>query len=554
MKKRILLNSLAAACVVITTGCGVVKSREDRVVTALQAPGSEQAGSVSSAGGPGSEDEELRQIKQFLDLYTDHGAVTREGLANFLEKYKDKIAPFLAGLNLSSQDLVDMVFAFDANHDGRVTPQEIADGLKKRIPILRWIPDNTAEITRDELARQIALEYPKASAPGVAGLADTLMRFDQSWAGGNANGKVGRAELSTAGLIIGVLAQTDFSNGFTIPPGSIPPLSGGQAGGCVDLTPVAAKLIQQKVDQQLLGRYAAHASSELSQDDQRLEWMQVVLKFVLSDLLVHHYGEANGPHSGELSESTAQTAFSAWGIPQQPHWSQLRAIYDNPMMGGDGDGYYSSIETFNYLTDLEFAQKLLALTHGDFSAASLGANPAKHDLLARLLKLMPRTGEALFMDDLDPAAMAKWGLRKEYWDSFTQFDDPFLGGDGNGTLDIGETAMGMVYAKLIENLYELFDTNHNTYLERSEGDHLFAVIGAQAGITFNYRAIDAFYANIGLNTASPGLFARLRIFFSHGHTPTSLRPYDFQVRLVQILPRMLDKSEQDTTATGGCGP
>ena len=126
------------------------------MVTATQSASAEQAGRAGESNDP--ESEEIRQIKEFLDLYTDHGNMTREGLANFFQKYKAQIEPFLAGVHMSSQDLIDLIFQFDANHDGQITPGEISDGLMKRIPILRWIPSNTAEIDRTELGQQIATE------------------------------------------------------------------------------------------------------------------------------------------------------------------------------------------------------------------------------------------------------------------------------------------------------------------------------------------------------------------------------------------------------------
>jgi hypothetical protein len=280
----------AAGLLAGLAGCGVIKNREDRVVIANENPGSEQAG-ISGGRGRTQEDEEIRQIKEFLDLYTDHGAITREGLANFFEKYKDKIAPFLAGLHMSSQDLINLVFQFDANHDGHITPQEISDGLMKRIPILRWIPDNASSISRAELLDKVTHEYPLASQAATQGLTEVLMRFDQTWAGGNGDGKVSRAELSGAGLIIGFLAQTDFQNGFTIPSGVVPPIEthtpGPDGSTTIDLTPVVGKLLQQKVNQQLFLRYpdSIHTVDQLSADDQRMEWTQVILTFFLADKL-----------------------------------------------------------------------------------------------------------------------------------------------------------------------------------------------------------------------------------------------------------------------------
>jgi hypothetical protein len=542
MKPTLRLRNAALAALAglafASSGCGVLKSRDDKMIVANQNPALQQGGTSGQGNDP--ESEEIRQIKQFLDLYTDHGSLTREGLGNLFEKYKTQLAPFLAGTGMTQQQLIDLIFDFDANHDGRITPQELSDGLLKRIPILRWIPDNQTEITRAELDDQIAQEYPAASATARAGLAETLMRFDSAWAEGNANGKLSRWEASGAGIVIGVLAQTDFSHGFQIPPGVIPPVDADpqHPGNNLDITPLVGKMLQQKIDQQLFGRYSVHRSQELSQDDLRLEWMQLGLKFFLSDKLVHHFAPADSNGStGKLPLETAGTALAAWGIPEPDHLGQLRKFYDNAMMGGDGDNAFNSIEAFNYLTDLEFAEKLRTATNGDFSAAALTANPARVSILGSLLKLFPRTGEALFMNDTDPNALKQWGVRQEYWDGFARdFDATEHGGDGDGALDDGEVAMGLLDAKVIENLYELFDANHDTYLVRAEGNKLFAALGI-----YDSRIIDAFYADVGLNAGGPTFWQKLRLFFSGDRGWHWLRPYDFHVRLVQLMPQLLDK-------------
>lgn len=541
MKKYNRLIPMTVACAVLATGCGVVKSREDRVVVASQNPAYQQAGSVRSIGSTDSEDDALKQIKQFLDLYTQNGAMTREGLTNFLEKYKAQIGPFLAGAHMSSQELVDLIFAFDADHDGQVTPQEISDGLMKRIPILRWIPDNATAISRDELLRQIQIEYPQASDMAQAGLCDVLMRFDESFAEGNGDGKVSRSELSGAGLIIGVIGQTDFSKGFTIPPGAIPPVKPITGStNTIDVTPLAAKLIQQKIDQQLFTRYSVQSSQALSQDDLRLEWMQLALRFFLIDKLVHHSAPTDGDHAGQLAMDKALSALSGWGIPEPAHYSNLLAFYDTAALGGDGDGHISSLEAFNYLSDLEFARKLRVLLSSDFSARSLSANPAKIYILSTLKTLMPRTGQALFMNDLDPKQLAVWGVRTEYWDGFTrQFDNPVYGGNGDGKIDDGEAAMGLMHAKLVEDCFELYDTNHDTYLVRSEGNAMFAVFG----IT-DSRVIDAIYGDVDLEYTSPNFWQKLHAYFAGDRGFKWLRPYDFEIRLVQLAPRLLNPEDR----------
>lgn len=535
MKKRILLPSLTLVCVLGLTGCGVIKDRADRVVVAAE----NSQGTRQSTGRPGERDEEdeaLRQIRQFLNLYTDHGTVSREGLANFIAKYKEKIAPFLEGMSLSAQELIDLLFKFDANHDLRLTPQELSDGLMKRIPILRWIPDNHASITREELDEQIAREYPNSGPSARKGLGEALMLSDSAWSEGNQDGRISRAEVSGAGLVIGVVAQTDFSQGFTIPPGAI-----GEGGG-LDLNPVIGNLVRQKLDQQLFSRYPDPRAQSISEDDRRLEWMQLALKFFAIDKLVHHFGQRDGSiQAGKLPEAAAGKALSAWGIEQLPHWSSLRKIYGSGMMGGEADNAYSSLEAFNLITDLEYARKVRSMTRGQFSSKALNAHPNKRYLLDALTRLLPRTGAGLYLAEYQNGSPLAGAPRSEYWDDVSwQFDDSFRGGNEDKSLDEGEVAMMLAYAKLDENLFELFDTDHNSYLERPEGNKLFETFGLT-----DYRIIDAFYANVGLNSNAPGFWARLKVFFGGDRGWRRLSPFSFHVRIAQVLPRLLDKEEGD---------
>jgi hypothetical protein len=236
----------------------------------------------------------------------------------------------------------------------------------------------------------------------------------------------------------------------------------------------------------------------------------------------------------------ALSALSAWGIPQPAHYSKLLGFYDNAVEGGDGDKHINSIEAFNYLTDLEFAQKLRSTLGGDFSARALTANPQRKYVLGTLMTLMPRTGESLFMDDLNASSVAVWGVRKEYWDGFTrQFDNPTYGGNGDGAVDDGEAAMGLFHAKLVEDVFELYDLNHDDNLVRSEGNAMFA----QFGIT-DSRVIDAIYGDVDLDTTSPTFWQKLHAYFAGDRGFKWLRPYDMEIRLVQLAPRLLNPEDR----------
>jgi hypothetical protein len=461
---------------------------------------------------------DLRMIKDFIDLYFDGGAVTRSGLTNILERHREKLGRFLSGAKLSIADLVDLLFKFDANNDGKLTVGEVADGIARSVPILKWVPAGQG-LTADELEAALESAYPGAAKASVRGLRDVLMRFDEPWAGGDGNGRVTRQELATAGIVAGVLSQTETGQPFKLP----------------DNAPQADRLaiaqLERKLDAQVFGRHNASGFADLEPATAQLEWMQLGLKLYLSDQLTHHFGG----EEGKLGPSAQVEALTAYGPEQQPHWAFFRAFCDSALAGGDGDGKLNSLETFNCLTELQYAQKLWAAVDGDFSASGVDRSRVKKWMLANLMTVFPLTGQEMFMGNAKEWAKDPWSLNRDFWDGLRLYDDALYGGNGDGRLDAAEVAMAMGVVRVVENVYALYDTNHDGVLTKREAAPLFASLGFHDG-----RLIDAFFADIGLDGGS-AVWNALKMFFSGRSGIDRLTPFEFYKRLVKVLPRVIKK-------------
>lgn len=510
----------------LTAGCGQVKDRDDRVVVAT-------ATSPTSTEQASKDAIDWNALRQFVELYGGGNGegLSRAALANIFEKYKDQFAKFLAGTKLAPSELIDLLFkSFDANGDGRLNPGEVAGGLQQRVPILRWIPNNSSDLSEDELGAALLGEYPKASERARGLLKSTLLRYDEPWAGGRGNGRVTRQELASAGLLLGMLGDVDFSAPVALPPGAPQDQQ------------LVVEQLHNKVDEQLFGRYEPLTDyTKLATADAQLEWSSLALEFHLIDRLADVFGS-----DGAIPLATLSDALAAWGEQPKAHWQNLYTLYDQAFLGGSGKGQVATLELFNLLTDLRFAERLrLHLGRLECmqsardncypaSAAAVNTSPERAYLLAALLTLYPRTGQSLFTHD-------------GYWIGLKAFDTKRLGGDGNGALDEAELATALAYARLTENVYAAYDTNHDGLLSKAEALSLFKSLGIN-----DKRLVDAFFADIGLDSPSGdvGFWEKLKLFFSGGLKTPPLIPYDFYTRLMKVLPRLISGNPAGSGRSG----
>ncbi len=475
----LVLAGVGAA--ILAQGCGQMKTQADRVVVVENSPPA--SGEPSSNTSASSDNADLKQIDDFIKLYFGSEGVTRDGLKNILEKYKDKLRPFLAGLGLSESDLIDILFSFDTNNDGRLTVSDVAQGLNKLVPILRWIPDNDSSITENELASVLAKEYPGTSDVARRGLEEALMQFDEPWAGGNGDERLSRKELSTAGLILGVMGQTDLSHGIALPDG---------------LPSDEATILGQldgKLNEQIFGRYSESDFKKLPGPDVQRECMQLAMRFYLTDKLTQFYT----PDDEKIA----------------PVGAQLLLFYKSAFAGGDGGLNLNTIEAFNLLTDLDYAKKFLA-------TANVSIESPRTQMLESFTALFPQAAPSL--------------SNPGFWSGLKQFDQTRLGGNGDGKLDAEEFTMALAYVRVVETIFETYDANHDGMLSKTEAAPFFQRLGIP-----DPRVEDAFFADVGLDGSGWLFWEKVKAFFSGRNKIEQLSPYDFYQRLVEILPRVVNK-------------
>lgn len=489
-------------CIVLlslnATGCGQARDRDEKIVYVDSSSAKSQNASTGLSN-------DLLSLQQFIELYFEGDAISRDGMAHVLTKYRDKIIPFLKGMDITADELIDILFSFDKNKDGKLGVGELADEIARRVPILKWIGSNTATVTPDELLKAIKAEYPAASHGACLGLQNSLLRFDETWAGGNTDGLISRREISIAGLALAAVAQTDLSKPLSRP-----------AGSSVE-EKLQLETLERLLNQQIFGRHSQVAYKELPEADLRLEWAQFYLQSELTSRLAQRYGAG-----AELDTQGQVAALAAYGFPQRPHWAKLRTLYDNKMLGGDANGKLGFTETMLYLADFKYAAKIWTTAGGNFTSKNIGKLEGRRRLLWSLITTAPHSGAELFTLD-------------GYWDSLIAFDTDELNGNRDGKLDQGELALALAFARLVDNIYALYDTNGDRVLSKPEAGRLFAAMGFD-----DKRVVDGFFADLGLDGHNPGLWKKLKAYFSGRTDIDRLPPFEFYKRMVKVLPRVLD--------------
>ncbi len=501
---------ISAFVLAAVAGCGQVKERADKQIVA-QENGSNA--SATPAAGSHMSEETIKKLAAFYDLYADKDGISQAGMTNVFEKYKDQFGKVLSGTALAPKDLVDMLFSFDRNHNGKLTVKEVESGMSERIPTLGWM-DADEELSAEELAPILARQYPETSVEAREGLAKVLLSFDRPYADGDGNGKLSRKELSMAGVLMGALHDMDFTAGVPCP------------DDADEETRLTFEILHNKLNMQMYGRYEWLNWHSLSKADLHLEWLQLSLKFYLVDKLTQSFHD-----DGKVAFADVREAVMRAGIPLIDRTDKLKKFYDSVFQGGDGDGKLNTIELFNLLSDLEFAvqvRRRQELTTDKLVGKSYFFNV--------LMTVFPRTGNNLFLTGSRDNNLKGKHIRKEYWDKLMTFDSLEQGGNANSSLDPGELAVAFGHAQLLERVFALYDKNHDGLLSRQEVEPLFK----RAGIE-DKEAVRIFFADIGLDGNSSHFGMGFKLFFSGKKNLEALSPYEFYLRMEEVLPKVFEK-------------
>jgi hypothetical protein len=491
------LAGLSAAAIALgIAACGKVKGRDEPVLV---------VGEPQASRGPQEDDSErlVRRLKEIYDLYGGSDGLTREELANLLSR-----APGGADAGL-----VELLFRFDADGDTRLTLNEAIGGISSRVPTLGWIPAGEG-IARDELVHRLHQTYPDSSQAARDGLAEMLFRFDAPWAGGDGDERLERRETAMAGIVIGAVGDLDFSEGV---PTSRERLTPDRAARLV--------AIERKVNAQVFGRYAVADHRRLGATDRKLEWTQFALQYFVVDKMAKRLG-------APLPPDRLMLGLFAYGSPRisglvsasSTRWPNLRRLYDNPLNLGNGDHRYSTLEIFHLLTDLEQAQKILAIVGPRPASGRIGVHPALFD---HLLRAFPLTGRSLFLG-------ANGAARPEYWDRLIAFDRPLRGGNQDGILDAGEVAFAADYARILEMLFATYDTDHDGWMRKAEAREMLRRFDLD-----DPQVLDFMFTEAADHSETPDLLDMLGMGLGLATVKERLSPFELYLRLERILAKKL---------------
>ncbi len=518
--------------------CGKIKERDEPVVVVSE--------TKTEKPSEDNIDELIKKAKEIFELYGgSEGSLSLQELENIAARIDPNIGSIFKAL--WSHIIRD--------GKSKKTLSELVGKAADKIPVIRWIPNKNQPISSEDLYSKLKSEYPDASEVALKGFLNVLVRFDETWAGGNKDGKFSRKEMALVALGLAALEQLDFTKNFS---------SEDENTECeecdedfnVRSEKLYFKYLSQKMNKQIFLRYPMGDYRQLRPADYKIEWLQLGSRFLLADKLVQNYGGRYIPASKQ-AEIIRLNGFSQIA-QREDGWKSLRKIYDTPLMAGEDDGRWSTLETFNILTDLLYSAKLLLFFSNDLSSNKLIAAPGFLKRSAHLVTIFPKIGGNIFFEapleapkgrELDstnePQITQNKILRKKFWEELIcNFDDLKRGGNNDRRLDLGEFAYALSYVSLVEMLFIEFDKNpRDGFLHRKEAKNILDLFDLG-----DARVIDYFYTDLSnedLKKAKHSSWKRLEIWLKGEKKKTKFSPFEFYDRLKDFLEDLLsDKVKQ----------
>lgn len=405
------LAAATAFCCLTTlvSGCGKAKARDSRTLEMTQAPAADS-------------------IDKAYQLYGGTQGLTQPEMRNVLARYNGDVDP----------QLVSFLYDPSKGASQRLT----LDDLHTRVPTLSWTTADHPMRTSDLDAKLTAL-FTNSSKTAREGVAELLSRYDESWAGGNADHTLSQKELLLAGAILGIVKREDFSHGL---PARFTKQLGGLSG-----------MADRKVNQQLMTRYPVSDYKSLPPDDLKLEWAQLLIREKLVEKQV------KGLKGAQVTDADVTAFLALWGIKtadgEAPKWLRLVHLYEQKLLfGGDGDQKLNALEADNVLTDIEFANATATLFGGDLGIESASQHAQQTETLA---SYYPKTGAAILLDDAHHP-------RESVWRSFAPEAKAF---------SLPDFALALGALSGSEVLFSEFDADRNGLLDRSEATAALKSLG-----------------------------------------------------------------------------
>lgn len=518
---KALMPSLAVFAVSgsLFWGCGKWQSRDEKVIVA-------RSEVTASSTGLNDWEQGCRQVGQYWALFDDSDqGLSRDQIVNLLGGAKDlfnKLKDHFEDQALTIEELADMIMQLDHTKNNRVTLSEMSEAVTQRLPNLKLTASEHPS-SYLEMLDSLNKKYPGASLAAKKGLVDTLVLFDEPWAGGNSNKKIDFKEIALEQVAIGGIDQLDFSS-------KKPDLFKRVKRDDQKNLELGFEQLERKVTQQMLGRYEIAGARNLSPVDYKLEVMQLTLRVMLIDRLVRNHSV-----DSKIPESSAHKVLSMYSRHLES-WLFLRKIYDSSLMLGTKDGAYNSFETIGLLTDLDH-QYALARVLGD-SKLDHSTVRGKSFVLKHLVETFPSVGRDLFLEDDRNAPIGSRQPRKSYWDSLLEFDAPEKGGNGDKRLDEGERAVAFAYVILLDGIFARYDSDKDGMITKSE----FKLLSEELFQTNNKLAATLFFSDwLDLNDWKHEQVIKAVLAALREKSIDSLTPYEFYQRMAKHIPVLVNK-------------
>jgi Ca2+-binding EF-hand superfamily protein len=523
-------------------GCGKFKDKDDKVIRVLPGDLAEGEGYTWN-GRPISK--EMKMTIDALVFFVGNEGVCKGAFKNIIQQGKSKLDEVMSGDLFTSDEIVNIFFRFDSNEDGCVSLDELVNTMSTKVPSLKWL-SSPQPISPATLREQIVNKFPEGSDVSRGDLVNTLLRFDDPDFGGNGNGVLDQSETgSFIQWIFGYSDLIDFSIDYE-PNGNLKPIQ--------QITlKILMKSVQHKVTQQIYRKYSVADHRKLLPTDYKLEIIQIILKYFLVDRMFQKFAPL-----GVVELKDADQVLSHFGLMQRPHWKSVRGFYDSYVMGGNQDGKLSTFESFNLLTDLDYAKQFLLHTslvqpQKSFEASSY--------FLSHLASLYSATWVHVG-NDIHPADLFWTGStpRAEYWKSLQDFDKTNRGGNNDSQIDAGELALGFAYAKVTDLIFYLLDRDKNGIVTKDEFLHydLKEILKELANKELSNQLADVFFDNVGLSGGKFKFIEFLVYKISNllllgQNQKQELTPYEFHTRMEQILPALLQEFKEQGDNPKGKG-
>lgn len=501
--KGIIALGSVASLLALGSACGDLRTQGDRVIT-LEATQRQAAQDQRAADWKGQIAEMIETSGLFASLYSQaDGQISTDSARGMLHKLKAQIEARSGVADIAWDEFVGLVTQMYPELKDGIQPSDVWLSVRRQVPYLKWF-DTKNELTAEDLESALTREFPESSAATRSELGAVLLNSDRPFMGGNADGRLSRAELALPLFILSSSQKTNPSAGLSSQ------IVGWTGSRLTD------KQFDYLIEAQIALRHAQSAQQlkASSLGDYKLEVAQLVLRLAQTHAAIEHWGTGGNIFPAQLSEAMLEVTGSAWLLTEQNRASRY---YDHSVLGGNEDGKWDFIELMLMSQDARFAEKLhhFALQHNSDNRERKKGALALDALSARVFGAI--YGGEIRSADLE--RIRKYGV-------FNENRVRALSNSKESALEV----VAQLHAT--DLVYYLYDIDRSGTLSRTELDPLVNQFGLESD-----REKKAFYKNVGLNKGANQVFSFFKLMIP-GKGPKELTASGFLDRFERISTRL----------------